>query len=134
YLLHLDQKRAYELFTKHINLENDIYVIASSLWSLQYMRNNGLDILSQPYEKLINSNLIGKDDSYLLFSILYGSYLHNQIGSRDLLLKHLHGSKNISSRLIGDILKYYYEIPNTKEKNDELLALIIEQVSENEEV
>ena len=134
YLLHLDQKRTYELFTEYINLENDIYVIASSLWSLQYMRNNGLDILSQPYEKLINSNLMGKDDSYFLFSILYGSYLHNQIGSRDLLLKHLQSSTNISSRMIGDILKYYYEIPNTKEKNDELLTLIIEQVSEDDEV
>ncbi|TDS13115.1 ATP-binding protein [Sphingobacterium paludis] len=134
YLLHLDQKRAYELFTEYINLENDIYIIASSLWSLQYMRNNGLDILSQPYEKLINSNLMGKDDSYLLFSILYGSYLHDQIGSRDLLLKHLHSSTNISSRMIGDILKYYYEVPNTKEKNDELLAMIIEQVSEDDEV
>lgn len=44
------------------------------------------------------------------------------IGVRDL---HLYSHKNISSRAIGDILKYYYEVPNSKEKNDELLAMII---------
>ncbi len=133
YLTHLDKRKADELFVRNINLEDDIHVIAASLWSLQYMRNNGLDVLSKPYEKLINSNLMGKDDSYYLFSILYGSYLHDQTGARDLLLKHLYSHKNISSRAIGDILKYYYEVPNSKQKNDQLLALIIKQINEDDE-
>lgn len=134
YLTHLDKERAYDVFTRNINLENNVYIIASSIWSLQYLRNiTGFELISKPYEKLIESRLLGQDDSYSLFLILYGSYLHGQIGAEDLLLKHLYFNKNISSRAIREILKYYYDVPNSKKKNDRLLNLIIKQISEDDE-
>lgn len=134
YLTHLDKDRAYHIFAKSLSSENNIYVIASSIWSLQYMRNiNGFEVLSDAYEKLIESRLLGKDDSYNLFLILYGSYLHDQVGAEYLLLKHLHFNKKISSRAIREILKHYYDVPNSKEKNDRLLNLIIKQISEDDE-
>src|SRR5690606_14394283 len=98
YLTHLDVEKTNEIFARYIVREEDIHVIASSLWSLQYLRKHGFTTISTAYERLIDSNLIGRDDARSLFIILYGSYLYGIDGSTGLLHKYIKSYKQIAIR------------------------------------
>lgn len=128
YLTRLDRDKAYEVFTGSLEKENNIHVIASAIQSLQYFRSNGLEIFSKPLGLLIESGLTGKEDSDYLFTILFGSYLHGQKGAQVLLQKLINYGNCSSSKAIGDIIKYYYTVKGSKDKNDELLQFIISKV------
>jgi hypothetical protein len=132
YLLNLDRDRAFNLFHSKISAEDDVHVIASSIWSLQYLRHYGLQKLIPAYEKLIDSQLLGREDSHMLFSILYFSYLHNHEGAFHLLSRLLLKDKNAAAGAINDIMKYYYAVPNSKEKNDMLLEYILDTATEED--
>ncbi|MCI0922526.1 AAA family ATPase [Sphingobacterium rhinopitheci] len=136
YIAHLTRMnidRTNKLFVNQIAKEDDIYVIASSLWSLQYLRKNGFKTISPAYEKLIVSNLIGKNDAESLFNILYGSYLHNIEGADELLFQLIKYNGTAAVRGIRTIFKNYYTVANSKEKNDNLLLSILQQIEVNEE-
>jgi len=132
YLLRLNRDRASNLFCESINQEENIYVIASSIESLQYMRSYGLEQIASPYEKLIQSKLLGKEDSHFLFLILYGSYLHNKCGASELLYMLLATNEYSCSGAIRDVLKYYYEVPDSRQKNDKLLHYVLDKATEED--
>ncbi|PZO33526.1 MAG: hypothetical protein DCE86_04400 [Flavobacteriaceae bacterium] len=132
YLTRLDRERAHELFVTSLNNETDIHVIASSILSLQYFRTKGLKILDKPYRLLIESGFMGTEDSNKLFTIFYGSYLHNQVGAKELLETLLNSGNLNRSNAIDNIMKYYYTVDHSKSKNDELLEFIMSKVDEEE--
>ncbi|WP_031288972.1 hypothetical protein, partial [Sphingobacterium sp. IITKGP-BTPF85] len=70
-LTRVNIERTNNVFVSYLAKEEDVYVIASSLWSLKYLRKNGFNSIAPAYEKLIDSNLIGKNDanSLLLYYI-----------------------------------------------------------------
>lgn len=133
YLTHLDITKTNELFVKHIAKEEDVYVIASSLWSLQYLGKSGFTPISIPYEKLIESSLLGRDDARSLFIILYGSYLYEIEGAKELLYKYIKSSNQATLGGINEIFKNYYRLPNSKEKNDDLLFYILREIDIDDE-
>lgn len=133
YLTNLNVDRTNEIFVKYLTKEEDIYVIASSLWSLQYLRKKGFNSIGKAYGKLIQSNLLGKHDADSLFNLLYGSYLHGIEGAKELLYRLITDNKYAAIRSVGIVFKNYYSLPNTKEKNDELLSYILSETKIDEE-
>lgn len=133
YLMHLDIKKTNEIFAQYIAKEENIYVIASSLWSLQYLRKNGFGIIGSAYEKLIESNILGRDDAHSLFIILYGSYLYDIEGAKELLYQFIKRHKQFTIRGVSEILKNYYILPDSKGKNDDLLYYILREIHIDEE-
>jgi hypothetical protein len=125
YLMNLDKDRAFEIFAAWANRETDIQVIASTIWSLQYMGRYKFEILKPVYDKLVISDIIGDDDSHSLFVILYESYMHNLPGADTLLYTLLDNNKQSSSRAVNEVIKYYYLFPDGKEKNDKLLDYVL---------
>src|SRR5690606_9946706 len=71
-------------------------------------------------------------DSHLLFFILYSSYLHDIEGGRELLYKLLTNNRYYYVWAINDIIKYYYTVPDSQEKNNELLAYILKNTVEED--
>lgn len=132
YLTRLDMEKAHKLFVTSLNKETDVHVIASSIISLQYFRAKGLKILEKPYKVLIESGSMGNEDCNNLFRIFYGSYLHNQDGAKELIETLLETDNFNRSRAIDDIIKYYYDVDDSKSKNDTLLEFIISKVDEEE--
>ncbi|AIM37563.1 hypothetical protein KO02_13350 [Sphingobacterium sp. ML3W] len=132
-LTRINIQRTNDVFVSYLAKEEDVYVIASSLWSLQYLRKNGFNSIAPAYEKLIDSNLIGKNDADSLFKILYGSYLYNIEGSKELLYKLIKNNQNAAIRGVRSIFKHYYSISDSKGKNDSLLAYILQEVKIDEE-
>lgn len=130
YLTRLNRKRAHTLFVKGINVEKNIYVIASSLWSLQYMNSYGLNDFISPYEKLLDSQLIGREDSLSLFNTLYSSYLHNVEGAEYLLFKMFELNQNCYSIAPNQILKHYHWVRDTEDKNLKLLDFLLDKAIE----
>ncbi|WP_118975919.1 AAA family ATPase [Taibaiella koreensis] len=125
YLTRLDRETAHDLFIESLNVETDIHVIASSIQAMQYFRTRGLKVLDAPLRLLIESGLMGNDDSDYLFTILLGSYLHNQEGAKELLETLIDKGQGTRSRMIDDIMEHYYAVTNTKSKNDQLLDYIM---------
>lgn len=132
YLTKLDREKAFDLFVSSLNKETNIYVIASAIQSLQYFRSKGLKILDVPFTSLIGSGSIGSEDSDYLFTIFYGSYLHDQDGAKALLETLLNSGNCSRSKAIGDIIKYYYTVEGSKQKNDDLLGYIMSKVDEED--
>jgi hypothetical protein len=132
YLLNLNNDRAFELFLDALEKEEDIYVIASSIWSFQYMRNVGFEKLAPIFEKLIISGLLGDEDANMLFVSLYASYVHGQQEAEVLLDKMLDANKGIRSMALRQLLKHYYVVEGSKEKNDRLLKRLFDNAAEEE--
>jgi len=132
FLMNVDKKRAFHLFLNHLLIEDDIYVVASSIWSLQYMGNYDFSSLVPVYEKLVCAKNLGSDDSRWLFSILYGSYLHNEIESERLIKILITNNKYACRSAINDIIENYYLIEGTKQKNDELLDFVVSKATEED--
>ncbi|HQS04238.1 MAG TPA: hypothetical protein PLT16_01210 [Daejeonella sp.] len=132
YLMNVDKERAFGLFLTALLKENDIYVIASSLWSMQYMGNHDFGKLVPVYEKLVVSQKLGPDDSHWLFTILYGSYLHNEPTSDRLIKLLIINNKYACKSAINDIIQNYYLIEGTKQKNDELLDFVLSKATEED--
>lgn len=108
YLNHLNQPRAYELFRSSLVDESDIYVIASSIWSLQFMGNYDFSGLKPVYNKLVLASNLGSDDTHWLFSILYFSYLFNKPGAEELLYRLLDHNIKSRSRALSESCKNFY--------------------------
>lgn len=125
YLNHLNRDRAYALFRSALVKESDIYVIASSIWSLQYMGNYDFSGLKAVYEKLVQADNLGSDDAHWLFSILYFSYLFNKPGAEELLYRLL--DHNIKSRswALSESCKHLYHNEESVAKTNLLLMYLV---------
>ncbi|MCF2489927.1 hypothetical protein [Dyadobacter sp. CY347] len=125
YLMNLDRDRAFEIFAAWANRETDIQVIASAIWSLQYMGRYNFETLKPVYDKLVISDIIGDEDSHSLFVILYEAYMHNLQGADSLLYILLDNNKQSCLRAVNEVIKYYYLFPDGKSKNDKVLDYVL---------
>jgi hypothetical protein len=132
FLLNLDRDRAFDLFASSVNSEHDIDVLASAIWSFRYMGNYNFATLHPAYHKLAISKELGNEDSHHLFILLYGSYMYNQPGAKDLLYTLLDNNKHSCSGAINDIMKHYNQFLSEKGKNDALLDYVLAKSEEED--
>jgi hypothetical protein len=132
YLMNLDQDRAFDLFSSSVNSEVDIDVLVSGLWSFGYMGNYKFDALKPAYSKMAVSNELGDQDSHSLFIQLYGAYLHNESAAQNLLYMLLDNNRHSCAGAVNDIIKHYYLLPDSKEKNDLLLDYVLSKSVEED--
>jgi len=125
YLNHLNRQRAYELFRDSLVKETDIYIIASSIWSLQFMGNYDFSGLKPVYDKLIIADNLGNDDTHWLVSILYFSYLFNKPGAEELLFKLLDHNPKSRSWTLSEACKHYYHNKESAAKTQPLLMHLL---------
>lgn len=121
----LNLQRSYSLFFKYLHSEDDVYIIASGIWGMQYMVKDNFVSLIPIFEKLIRSNKLGKDDSKMLFTILYFSYLQNTEEAEPLLLELLACSPSSRNTGLRDVMKHFNFNDSSAEKSKFLLAQII---------
>lgn len=132
HLMRADSNRAFDMFCRALENETDIYVTASAIWSIQYLRNHDFKRLRPILKKLVETKILGQDDAHWLFTILYGSYLHGEPGAEELLLELVVSSKFACRAAINDIIENYYLIEGTKSKNDALLDFVLEKSTEED--
>lgn len=132
YLMNVDPTRAFKIFKEALIGEHDVHVLASSIWSLQYMGNYDFEQLKTIYERLVLAKNLGRDDSQWLFTILYDSYLFDKTGADELLYKLVADNKYASLSAINEIMENYYTIEGTKHKNDQLLNFVLEKLTEED--
>ncbi|MCE7067405.1 NACHT domain-containing NTPase [Dyadobacter sp. CY326] len=132
FLMNLDRDKACDLFASIVNSEGDIDVLASAIWSFQYMGNYNFATLHPAYSKLAISKDLGNEDSHHLFILLYGSYMYNQPGAKDLLYLLLDNNKHSCSGAVIDIMKHYNQFLNEKDKNDALLDYVLSKSEEED--
>ncbi|MBW3524687.1 NACHT domain-containing NTPase [Chryseobacterium sp. NKUCC03_KSP] len=132
YLMSIDPERAFKVFKDVLIDEKDVHVLASSMWSLQYMGNYDFQQLIPVFSKLVSSEFLGGDDSRWLFIILYGSFLFNKPGAEELLHKLVVTNKHACSRSINVIMENYYAVEGSVEKNNKLLDFVLEKATEED--
>ncbi len=125
HLNRLNRSRAYDLFCSSLLKETDIYVLASSIWSLHYMVNIEFERLRPIIEKLIASELLGDDDTAGLVSILYFSFIYDKPGSLELLFKMFENNPKSRRVAWNDGCKYFYFNQDSAEKTHLVLKHLV---------
>lgn len=135
YLLNLNQAMAFVLFKDLVDQEDDVYVLASSIWSLQYMVSHNFESFVPTLEKLSDSPDIGDEDGKGLFNILYFSHLRSRPHATELLLQFLVRNPNIYLYAFRTITKYLYESKESLERAPEVLSGILNNaINANEKI
>lgn len=125
YLNKMNRSRSFQIFSEYLAKEDNIYIIASAIWSMQYMGNHDFGKLRPVYQKLILSKSIGKDDSKLLFSILYFSYLLNKEGAEELLFNLISTNHFVRSQAFNLIFEHFYFSDDSPAKANKVLMHIL---------
>lgn len=133
HLNNLNRDRAYDLFRSSLIKETNIYVIASSIWSLQYMGNVNFQGLRPVYEKLVVSDTLGNDDTNFLVSILYFSYLFGKPGAEELLYKLFDHNSKSRVWALSEGCKYYYFNEESAEKTHPLFMYLVNKFANDPE-
>lgn len=131
YLNNIDRDRSFELFSRYILSENNILLSASSLWSLQYMIYIDFKRFTPVFEELVSSEKLGKDDSELLFLILYSSYIYDEKESEKLLFDLVSFNRYTTRWAFQVIFKNFYHNQKSPEKANVLLAHLMKIISQN---
>lgn len=128
YLNSLNKERSFSLFKASLLREKNIYVTASSIWSLQYMVSIDFPSLKPVFLKLIHSPELGVQDSQWLFSILFFSYLYDRQDAEALLHNLLNVNKHSRAYGIKEIAKHYYHDYNSLQKSQTLLMYLADKI------
>lgn len=126
YLNKINRSRSFELFTEYLSYENDIYITASAIWSLQYMGNHDFSRLVPIFERLTENIMLGENDSKWLFSILYFSYLFEKVDADRLVFLLIKTNHYCRIWSVREIFKHYYLNENTPFKANALLHHLLE--------
>jgi hypothetical protein len=108
YLNNLNRDRAFDLFCDTLLFESNIYVKASSIWSLQYLGNYNFERLHFLFSELVSSDLLGNKDSEWLFSILYFSYLYEKPNAESLIHSLLKRNQHSRKWALREIFDHFY--------------------------
>ncbi|MDR6845678.1 ATP-binding protein [Flavobacterium granuli] len=134
FLNNLNKDRAFKLFVKTLLSENDIHVLASSIWSLQFMTGINFEKLKPVFTKLIQITELGDLDSQWLFSILYFSYLFDRQDAEVLLHELLKFNPYSRAFAVNQISKHYYYNQNSQLKSQSLLMQVLDYVLETDKI
>lgn len=134
YLNNLNKDRAFELFVKTLLNENDIHVIAASIWSLQFMTGIDFEKLKPIFIKLIQITELGDLDSQWLFSILYFSYLFDRQDAEKLLHELLKCNPHSRAFAANQISKHYYYNENSQPKSKVLLMQLLGYIQKTDKI
>lgn len=132
YLMNINPTKTFEVFINAVSNEENIHVVASSIWSLQYMGNYSFEKLIPVYKKLVSYEFLGKDDSEWLFLILYNSYMNSKTDAENLVYQLIKNNRYACSSAINIVLHNYYLYNNYKDKNNPLLELILENITQED--
>lgn len=128
YLNKINRQRSFHIFSDHLLHEDNVYVLASAIWSMQYMSNHDFKKLIPIYYKLISCRSLGKEDSQWLFSILYLSYLLQKEGAEELLFKLIEVNPSSGSSSFNLVFEHFYFNDASSDKSNKVLLQILECV------
>lgn len=133
YLLNRNKSRAFKTFSNWLAKEEDLYVIASSIWSFQYMRGKGnFSEIKTSYERLLLPNLLGHDDAYMLYMVFYAAYLNNENEADGMLYSILELNNDIWRVALNQVFENYYAIDDSKVKNNKLLNFLLDKATDDD--
>jgi len=132
FLMRVDGERAFNLFLKYLSKENNEEVLASSIWSLQYLANYDFDRLQPIFEKLINIKNIGDDDRSGILTIIFISHLKGKAKAKMLFIDFLSINKNTHYWAIHDALEYFYLFKSSPKKCLEILFFLLKVAKPDE--
>lgn len=130
HLMRVDDSKVFNLFTASIAEENDPKVLASSLWTLQYMVNHDFNRLRPLLKKLISIQQLGHDDRQMLGSIIFISYLKGHQMAGRLYKEFLDLQPKARSWALHDALEYFYLYSDSPAKCLETLFTLIGPASQ----
>ncbi|URC14809.1 ATP-binding protein [Flavobacterium sp. B183] len=126
YLNKINRERSFNIFSDHLKKEDNVYVLASAIWSMQYMGNHDFKKLVPIYRKLISCNSLGKEDSRWLFSILHLSYLLQKEGAEELLFNLIAVNSSAGSSSFNLIFEHFYFNEESPDRSNKVLMYILE--------
>jgi hypothetical protein len=134
YLNNLNKDRAFELFYRTLLNEDDIHVLAASIWSLQFMTGIDFERLKPIFTKLIEIQELGDLDSQWLFSILYFSYLFDRQDAEKLLHELLICNSYSRAFAANQISKHYYYNEKSQPKSQLLLIQLLDYIQKTDKI
>ncbi|WP_269235626.1 AAA family ATPase [Flavobacterium flavigenum] len=126
YLNKINREKSFNIFSDHLRQEDNVYVLASAIWSMQYMGNHDFKKLVPIYLKLISCSSLGKEDSQWLFSILYLSYLLQKEGAEELLFKLIKVNSSSGNSSFNLVFEHFYFNDASPDKSNKVLLQILE--------
>ena len=126
YLNRMNIQRAFGLFVNTLNEEDDIFILASSIWSLQYMASHNFESLIPIYEKLISATNLGKEDMKGLVNLIYSALVYHSPGAEPLMYKLIDNHSKSHQNLLRVITKHFYLHEDTPAISIPLLIHILE--------
>jgi hypothetical protein len=129
YLLNLDRERAVQVFTDRLKIETDNFVLACSLWSMQYMAVNDWDGCRPILERLAAFSLIKKEDRKGLFNILYFSFLKDMPGADKMLFGFLDCWGDMGRHASFIIFQNFYKVDNSLDRSSMVLNYMLQHAS-----
>ncbi|BFM45259.1 hypothetical protein CFS9_39000 [Flavobacterium sp. CFS9] len=128
YLNKINREKSFKIFIEHLQQEDNVYVLASAIWSMQYMSNHDFKKLIPIYRRLISCRSLGKEDSKWLFSILFISYLLQKEGAEELLFDFIEVNSSSGSSSLNFIFEHFYLKEDSPERSNKVLQQIIGSV------
>ncbi len=132
YLMRSDSDRAFTLFVKHLNEEENEDVLASAIWSLQYLANYDFDKLQPIFQKLIRIENLGEEDSRGISTIIFISYLKGRETAKKIFNNFLTINKKTHFWAVHEALEHFYLFQDSPQKCLEILFTVL-KVAEPEE-
>ncbi|MCX2837843.1 AAA family ATPase [Salinimicrobium sp. MT39] len=132
YLMSLNKEKAFRLFIEYMTMEEDVFVLASSLEALNYLTNHNFEATIPILSKMVRSDRLGSEDTRLLFSILYRGTIHEKSGAEDLLYKLLKHSPDARNTSFNQIIKHYQEPFIPSELSNKVLLYALKNIQPNE--
>ncbi|MCG2615261.1 ATP-binding protein [Terrimonas sp. NA20] len=121
-LNHLDTDRAFALFARALNAEENIHVLAAGIWSLQYMSNHDFSQLRPMLEKLVSADNLGREDADRLSGIILVHYLKDSQGADMLLFTLMEHSPGACTAILRNLVKFYNNPKYSKEQMNTVLV------------
>jgi hypothetical protein len=127
YLTNLNGKKAFELFIKIVNDNNNKRILSSSLWSLSYLVNYDFERLTPLFGHLTVSDELRDNDNSWLSTILFGAWIHNYAGAEKLFKSFLAGHEEVKDHVMHDAIAYFYDNEEISGKSIEVIELLLKQ-------
>ncbi len=125
FLMRVDSERAFTLFVKHLIREESNEVLASAIWSLQYLANYDFDRLQPIFDKLIHVKNLGDDDRRGVSTILFISYLKGKASAKKLFTDFLMFSEETHFWAIHEAFEHFYLFDDSPQKCLEILFFLL---------